>query len=47
MSKQYANLTGQPVAFDLAATNKSSARKTTSILSRRVLRTQRRQHRAL
>jgi hypothetical protein len=46
MSKQYTNLTGQAVAFDLTTASKP-ARKTTSILSRRTLRSQRRLTRAL
>lgn len=45
MSKQYTNLTGQVVEFDLTMATKP--RKTTSLLSRRTRRTERRFARAL
>jgi len=45
MSKQYANLTGQAIEFDLATAGKM--RKTNSILSRRTRRSERRLARAL
>ncbi len=47
MSKQYANLTGQPVSFDITSADKTFGRKTTSLLSRRTRRANRRNTRAL
>lgn len=47
MSKQYTNLTGQAVAFDFTSGAKTSARRQTSLLSRRTRRTERRSIRSL